>query len=1031
VTIAPDNKIIHGMWVGREFSPLEFLTLRSFAHHGHEFHLWAYDDLSHYEFPYGVVIRDAEEIIPRSGVFAKSGTDRETGVGRNSFGAPFSDLFRYKLLYEHGGIWADMDVTCLRPFDFAREYAFRPHRIGVVGSILKCPKKSPLMRAIYDETAATVNEHSEWLTPNRILTRHVQEAGLEDCIVPHMSNVDNWMEFIRPLFEGPAELPSEWYAIHWINEMWRTLVNDGGLYRGKRLLDYVPDKNAPFPFSTMWELYRKYGLIDPRADSGGSAPVRTKLGRTSPAMPIVPPREAPRAPQHLNVLVPSLVRGGAERSVLETMAALRKAPNVTQRLFVVHRSHRQYPVVAGDNLRVAFGDFQLGVETNMRNFALEIAKSPQPFAYTHLIPREELALLWQQGVATVPVVQNAKPGWNDEPQAFDHPLVPFVAAVSDAVASELRAEGCKKPVVTIRHELQRHTAPEELARHRREIRGRHGIRDDTLLVGMVGQFKSQKAYTRAVRVLARLQQFTPAKLMILGGWDHEYGGGRAAYEATCRRAVEQGVIADMIMPGDVHPIDPYLAAFDVFLNTSLFEGLSVALLEAIETGCPVVTADAGGNREVLPANGVLVKDGSDIDAYVEAILRLATASERVVPAAPPEPMLVPRLWPLLARHGVTNSLVRHGPASGTLFVTQNLFIGGAQKSLANLLSQIAARHKSAICLLEGQPAQSLKLMLDDARVQIFSAGEQPAMSDKAEALLAWADALNVANICFWNAAPELKLLVAKILSIRSIRLIDVSPGRMLFDELKDAEPFGQRISLSSAQYFARLDSFVAKHNAGLPERELCADRKKLHVIVNGVAEAPTFVCMPPPAFMLPAHLDPALAVGACCRIVADKQIEFLLEAMRILSETNPGASLTIVGGADETSRDHFETLRGQASDLNVFFAGEHEDVLPFLDQFRALAMVSDREGCPNASLEAMSLGVPVVARRSEAVAEQIDDGVNGYLVSSPDQMAARLAEILKSKRLRTKLGRAARATATKRFSLEKMGETYLRLFEAK
>src|SRR5258706_15700097 len=204
--LASDNKVVHGMWVGTHLSPLEHLTLRSFAHFGHEFQLWAYDDLSHCEFPKGVTLRDAEEIIPRSKVFAKSGVDRETGVGRNSFGAPFSDLFRYKLLYEHGGIWADMDVTCLKPFEFEEEYAFRAHRIGVVGSILKCPKGSALMRRVYDETAASVNEDTEWLAPNRILTRHIQEAGLENRIVVDMSNPDNWIDYIRPLFERPIEL---------------------------------------------------------------------------------------------------------------------------------------------------------------------------------------------------------------------------------------------------------------------------------------------------------------------------------------------------------------------------------------------------------------------------------------------------------------------------------------------------------------------------------------------------------------------------------------------------------------------------------------------------------------------------------------------------------------------------------------------------------------------------------------------------------------------------------------------------------
>ena len=261
--ISRHNKIIHGMWFGKTLSRLELLTIRSFVRLGHDFHLWAYDDLSAFEFPRGVVVRDAEEIIGRNKVFAKSDIDAETGVGRNSIGAPFSDLFRYKLLSEHGGIWVDMDVTCLRPFDFTDEYVFRPHRIGVVGSILKCPKGSRLMRDVYDETLSTVDAQSDYLAPNRILTKHVEQAGLTASIVENISNPDHWMEYIRPLIEGRGAISDEWYAIHWINEMWRTLDVDGGRYRGRDLLGYVPDKDAPQPGSTLWELYRKHGLIDP------------------------------------------------------------------------------------------------------------------------------------------------------------------------------------------------------------------------------------------------------------------------------------------------------------------------------------------------------------------------------------------------------------------------------------------------------------------------------------------------------------------------------------------------------------------------------------------------------------------------------------------------------------------------------------------------------------------------------------------------------------------------------------------------
>jgi glycosyltransferase involved in cell wall biosynthesis len=1029
--ISPDNRTIHGMWVGDQLSRMELLTLASFTHFGHQFHLWTYDDLSRQALPKGVNLRDASEIIPRRKVFARSGTDPETGVGRNSFGAPFSDLFRFKLLHRHGGIWVDMDVTCLRPFDFKTPYAFRGHRIGVVGSILKCPKGSELMGRIYDETLRSVDSESAYLAPNRILTKHVEAAGLRPCLVENLSNPDNWIEFIRPLIERPVEIPPDWYAIHWINEMWRTLRSDGGYYRGRKLLDYLPDKDAPLPGSTLWELYRKYGLVDPREGPEGLRPVRVAIAKPAPALPVHSVRDQLPGARQLNVLLPSLVRGGAERAVLETMAALRDRAGLAQRLFVVHRSRRQYPTGEGGNLRVVFSDGAADDAAAMRAIGFEVLLSGAPLIYTHLIPARLLRHLWEMGVATIPVVQNAEPGWSDPPEAYGAPHVPFLVAVSDAVAGELRAAGCPKPVVTIRHELQRFYTPTELSRHRREIRDRYGIAENTLLIGMVGQFKSQKAYTRAVRVLERVRREIPARLMILGGWDQDYGGARAAYEATCRRAVDLGVIADMIMPGDVHPIDPYLAAFDVFMNTSIHEGLSVALLEAVQAGCPVVAADVGGNREVLPERAVLVKDGADIDGYVDGIFKLVHVTDRILPQPGPETAAMARLWPLLARHGIAEGVASLAQPAGTLFLTQNLHIGGPQQSLVNLLAGLPAGQKAIVAVLEGAPLDQHKRRLDQCRIPVFSAGDAVAAMDKAEAVLNWVEMLRVRKLCFWNLDPEVKLAIAKILSVREdIQLIDVSPGPMLFDELSGAAAFQRRLAFTASQYFARLDCFVAKYSDGLPPPSMGIDRRKIQVIPNGVPRAPSFVPLPPVEFMLPRDRDPGLAIGTCCRFVPDKRIEFLLEMMVELTRRAPGTSLTIVGGPDRGSQDYFEAIRGRAMESgldNVFFAGEQQDVLPFLSQFRLFVMYSDRQGCPNASLEAMSMGLPIIANRSGGVAEQVEDGVNGYLVANPAEMADRAVALLKNKRLRERMGKASRAIARKRFSMEKMIAAYEQL----
>jgi glycosyltransferase involved in cell wall biosynthesis len=198
--------------------------------------------------------------------------------------------------------------------------------------------------------------------------------------------------------------------------------------------------------------------------------------------------------------------------------------------------------------------------------------------------------------------------------------------------------------VVVRHELQRWSTVDEQQKNRLEIRDRYGIADGTLVIGMVGEFKTQKAYTRAVRVLAQIRRHLPAKLLILGGWDHEWGHGRQAYTATHRLALELGVITDLLTPGPMPDAEKYYAAFDVFLNTSAYEGLSVSLLEAIQAGCPIVTADVGGNREVLPSRAILVKDSSDIAAYTNGIPQVLGKQPRVIAQKSPDFDLVPKLW---------------------------------------------------------------------------------------------------------------------------------------------------------------------------------------------------------------------------------------------------------------------------------------------------------------------------------------------------------------------------------------------------
>lgn len=252
VTLA--HPVVQGLWVGRRLSNLERLSLASFIHHGHDYHLYVYEDI---EVPKGVVLRDANEILARPQVFK----DRVL----ESF-ANFSDIFRYKLLLERGGYWADTDTICLRPFEFSQEYVFAMERTQegtdertkygpalVCGGVIKTPPGSAIMRMLYEASLEKASGPYEWweLGPPMI-NEAVSKFGLAKFVVPAKTFVPiNWWDWQGILSDRLSvrlklllSLMPGVYAVHLWNSMWT---------RARA------DKDTPYPNTCLYErLKRRY-----------------------------------------------------------------------------------------------------------------------------------------------------------------------------------------------------------------------------------------------------------------------------------------------------------------------------------------------------------------------------------------------------------------------------------------------------------------------------------------------------------------------------------------------------------------------------------------------------------------------------------------------------------------------------------------------------------------------------------------------------------------------------------------------------
>jgi hypothetical protein len=408
--------------------------------------------------------------------------------------------------------------------------------------------------------------------------------------------------------------------------------------------------------------------------------------------------------------------------------------------------------------------------------------------YAHLTSPKELEGLWSAGCRMIPVVHNVAAGWNQDPGTWNHPSVSFVAACGDQIHEEVRRAGYEGEIRTLRHVLSPLRRPG--ASRREALRCAFGCGADTLLMGMVGRVVFQKRYTRAVVILTELvRRGVDARLAIIGVAVGEEG--RAARTALLATAATAGVGGRLSLPGPVADATAVIGAFDVFLNTSIHEGVSIATMEAAAMGLPIVSADVGGQREAVPPGDALLDSAEPEEVWADAVMVAAgrqpsSPAGRAAWLAP----LAAASWAWLAALG-PNAACSGRDGGGVLFLTANMDVGGAQRSLCNLAEALAGRGAAvttAVLGPVGVPGFTDAARAAGARFLSLAPlpGDIESLVDRTGRILALTNAMRPQTLCFWNVDAPTKLAMAKVIAGGAIRLTDASPGPMFYAELEDA-----------------------------------------------------------------------------------------------------------------------------------------------------------------------------------------------------------------------------------------------------
>lgn len=176
-----------------------------------------------------------------------------------------------------------------------------------------------------------------------------------------------------------------------------------------------------------------------------------------------------------------------------------------------------------------------------------------------------------------------------------------------------------------------------------------------------------------------------------------------------------------------------------------------------------------------------------------------------------------------------------------------------------------------------------------------------------------------------------------------------------------------------------------------------------------------------------------------CRLIPKKGLATSLRAFDNFRKTFPRARLTIAGEGPL-----LDELKAQAGALGILYAVEFAG---FLDQSRLRTLFErshlflhpsetgsdgNQEGVPNAMLEAMATGLPVVATRHGGIPEAVQDGINGSLMPESDAigLSTALTEIAQVPGRLEEMGRAAARSVAEKFDraaqTERLEELYLR-----
>jgi hypothetical protein len=189
-----EKPIYQTFWMGKPFTNLEYISLNSFIKNDCIVHLYTYQKKIG-NVPEGVIIKDASNILPESELFTYS----NDSLGKSSISA-FTNLFRFKLLFDKGNYWIDTDIVNIKKFNDEMPFIFtsEPHEFNykieyckkerISSFIIKIPQHSYIALYGYmlclESKKDVLKGNLKWGMGPKAMKTTVSKFGLDKYVQP-------------------------------------------------------------------------------------------------------------------------------------------------------------------------------------------------------------------------------------------------------------------------------------------------------------------------------------------------------------------------------------------------------------------------------------------------------------------------------------------------------------------------------------------------------------------------------------------------------------------------------------------------------------------------------------------------------------------------------------------------------------------------------------------------------------------------------------------------------------------------------